>query len=214
MKYSYNPPALLKKLFPNFIWESQVDKVLLTFDDGPNSNTTEIILKQLCEKNIKGVFFCVGENLKKFESLAKEILSEGHVLGNHSFKHQRFTTQNYLETKESLQKVQNFANERLDYNIQFLRPPHGRFTLRTSKLCKELNLKNVMWSLLTYDYKNDLNIVKLAVEKYLIKNSIIVLHDSMKSKEIIIDSINVILDELDNKEYQIGSPTECLKSYF
>ena len=61
-----------------------------------------------------------------------------------------------------------------------------------------------MWSLLTYDYKNDLNIVKFAVNNYLMHNSIIVLHDSNKSKSIITDSIKYIVEATLKFEYQIG----------
>ena len=67
-----------------------------------------------------------------------------------------------------------------------------------------------MWSLLTYDYKNDLSIVKFAVDKYLKHNSIIVLHDSNKSKNIISDSISFIADEVGKKHYQFGEADECL----
>ena len=74
-----------------------------------------------------------------------------------------------------------------------------------------MNLKAVMWSLLTYDYKNDFNIVKFAVRKYLEKNSIIVLHDSLKSKNIILESINYIVEESSRRGFQIGVPAECLK---
>jgi hypothetical protein len=70
-----------------------------------------------------------------------------------------------------------------------------------------------MWSLLTYDYKNDLNIVKFAISKNLFSNSIIVLHDSNKSKDIISESIKVITEEVEKKKYQIGKPSECLKSF-
>jgi len=65
--------------------------------------------------------------------------------------------------------------------------------------------------LLTYDYKNDINIVKFALRKYLKSNSIIVLHDSNKSKDIIKDSINIIIEETNKKNYKIGTPSECLK---
>ena len=67
-----------------------------------------------------------------------------------------------------------------------------------------------MWSLLTYDYKNNLSIVKFAVEKYLKHKSIIVLHDSNKSKNIITDSISIIADEVNRKNYQFGEAGECL----
>jgi hypothetical protein len=74
-------------------------------------------------------------------------------------------------------------------------------------------MKCVMWSLLTYDYKNDFDVVKFAVSKYLRSNSIVVLHDNNKSKDVIKDSINFIADEAARKGYSIGEPIECLKDH-
>ena len=96
------------------------------------------------------------------------------------------------------------------YNVKYFRPPHGKFQLTTNSLLKKFGLKNVMWSLLTYDYKNNLEVVKFAVKNYLSSNSIVVLHDSMKSKDIIIDSIKVLNEEASNRNFSFGDPTECL----
>ncbi|MBZ0198633.1 MAG: polysaccharide deacetylase family protein, partial [Ignavibacteriaceae bacterium] len=79
----YNPPLVIKKMFGSFVWESKCSKILLTFDDGPIPETTPLILKKLDEKKLKALFFTVGENAEKYRSLCKEILSEGHVIGNH-----------------------------------------------------------------------------------------------------------------------------------
>ena len=69
----------------------------------------------------------------------------------------------------------------------------------------------VEWSLLTYDYKGDLDRVKFAVDSYVAKDSIVVLHDSLKSKNIIIDSLRYIHKVVIEKGYKIGTPQECLK---
>lgn len=214
MKYSYNPPFLVKKIFNNFIWNSYSSKMLLTFDDGPNPDTTETILKELNKHSIKSIFFCVGENLESYPSIAKEIISEGHEIGNHTQKHKKLTKLNRKEIIDSIGKVQEFSQNTLDYRIKFFRPPHGRFTLSTNNILKELNLINVMWSLLTNDYKNELNIVKFALTNYLDQDSIIVLHDNIICKDIIIDSINEVVEEANKKKYEIGKPSECLKYYF
>ncbi len=213
MKWNYDPPVLVKKVFSNFQWNSEIPKVLLTFDDGPNSNTTEKILKELVNNKVNAVFFCVGENLGKYTSIASEIISLNHTLGNHTFKHQRITQQNPEEIKKSIKLLQDLALEKLHYKINYFRPPHGRFDFRSNKILTKFKLRNVMWSLLTMDYQNDLNIVKFAVTKYLSQNSIIVLHDSNKSKNIIVDSIKIILDEVEKRNYQIGKPSECLKQF-
>ena len=213
LKYLYNPPILIKKIFNKFQWNSISSEILITFDDGPNPNTTELILRELDDYNIKTIFFCVGENLERYESLAKEILSEGHEIGNHTYKHKRIIRQKKSDVIDSIQKVQNIALEKFDYKIKYFRPPYGNYDLRTSLILKQFSLQNVMWSLLTYDYKNDINIVKFALTKYLENNSIIVLHDSNKSKEIIKDSIKIIVEESNKNKYKIGNPSECLKYY-
>ncbi|HQF42133.1 MAG TPA: polysaccharide deacetylase family protein [Ignavibacteriaceae bacterium] len=210
MKYLYDPPGILKVMFSGFYWNTNNNKILLTFDDGPNPETTEIILKRLSEEKIKAMFFCVGENIKKYSSLAKNILDEGHSIGNHTFNHKILNKISAEERSFQIKETNKIAEEKLGYSIKYFRPAHGRFQISTSALLKEHNLKNVMWSLLTYDYKNDLEVVKFGVKKYLRNNSIIVLHDNIKSKNIILDSISLIVDEARSRNYQFGEADECL----
>lgn len=210
MKYLYNPPVLLKKIFNDFSWNTINQKVLLTFDDGPNPGTTEVILKKLSDEKIKVLFFCVGNNVQKYPGLVNQIKAEGHSFGNHTFNHKTLNKLSIEEKVQEIFSVNKLFQEKFNIKIKYFRPPHGRFQLSTDRLLKKFGLKNVMWSLLTYDYKNDLSIVKFAVEKYLKQNSIIVLHDSKKSKEIINDSISFIADEVSKNNYQFGEANECL----
>jgi peptidoglycan/xylan/chitin deacetylase (PgdA/CDA1 family) len=211
MKFLYNPPLLIKKLFNDFYWHTSNNKVLLTFDDGPNPQTSEVILKELSEAKIKALFFAVGDNVNKYPELTKQILSEGHSFGNHTFNHKRISKLSQKEKKEQIESVQKIFEDKFNLQLKYFRPPYGKFQFSTAGLLKDYNLKNVMWSLLTYDYKNDLSIVKFAVQKYLKQNSIIVLHDSLKSKDIIIDSIKLIVDETKKRKYEFGMAEECLK---
>jgi len=187
-----------------------VDKVLLTFDDGPVSGNTETILKKLNDFKIKAVFFCVGNNILKNFSLTSEILKEGHIVGNHTFNHSKLTSSGFNINAE-IDRFNELAKDKLGFEIKYFRPPHGRFTLSTGKLLKRRNLTNVMWSLLTYDFKGNSSLVKYSVSKYLKNNSIIVLHDSLKSRDIILDSISFIADEVTGKGFRFGEPAECLK---
>jgi peptidoglycan/xylan/chitin deacetylase (PgdA/CDA1 family) len=204
------PPKIFHKIFPKTIWESRVDKILLTFDDGPNIETTPIILEKLKEHSLKAIFFCVGENVAKYPELVKKIIDEGHSIGNHTMFHKNINGFNKNvddNINQCSQAIENVIGEFPKY----FRPPHGRIGLQTEKILKRNGLKNVMWSLLTYDYKNDINIVKFGIENYLKENSIIVLHDSIKSKEIISDAINLVFDIANSKGFEIGEPNECLK---
>lgn len=209
-KIKYVPPKLFLKLFPKTIWESQVDKILFTFDDGPNPATTQIILDKLNEHSIKAIFFCVGENIERYPELAKQIVEEGHMIGNHTQAHKNINFFN-MKANMSIAECSNIIKERVGVESIYFRPPHGRIGLRTEKLMKQNGLKNVMWSLLTYDYKNDINIVKFAIDNYLRDNSIVVLHDSNKTKQIIGESIDLIVEKIKSNGYETGEPSECLK---
>ncbi|NOX66265.1 MAG: polysaccharide deacetylase family protein [Chlorobi bacterium] len=210
-KIFYTPPKILQRIFNNFVWESKVDKILLTFDDGPNPGSTKIILDRLNRHNIKALFFCVGENVNKYPNLVKQIIAEGHTIGNHSYSHKNITFTSKVKIDEQIKLCSDIIREEIEAAPQFFRPPHGRFDFRTNRIVLKHQLKNIMWSLLTYDYKNDLNIVKFAIQNYITKSSIIVLHDSEKSKDIIGASIDFIVEAADKRGFEFGEISECLK---
>jgi peptidoglycan/xylan/chitin deacetylase (PgdA/CDA1 family) len=212
LKYINTPPAIITKLFKDFYWQTTNNKILFTFDDGPTTESTEIILQTLSKAGIKALFFCVGNNIEKNPSLVNEILSEGHLIGNHTFNHKRLTKISNPEAGSEIDLFNTLLKEKHNLEIKFFRPPHGRFTISTQKILSEKKMKCVMWSLLTEDYKNNLETVKFAVKKYFKKNSIIVLHNSIKSKDIIKDSITYIVDEANRKRYTFGEPSECLST--
>jgi peptidoglycan/xylan/chitin deacetylase (PgdA/CDA1 family) len=211
LKYLYNPPLILKKTFGSFRWNTSNGKILLTFDDGPTPDATEIILDMLDKNKIKAAFFCVGNNVNNYPELARNILNEGHLICNHTFNHNQLTKISYSESLNEINSFTILLKDKFNYNAKYFRPPHGKFKFNTSSLVKKCGLTTIMWSLLTYDFMGDIKAVKLATEKYLRRDSIIVLHDSLKSMNVIRDSINIILETAHKKGFRIGVPEECLK---
>ena len=211
MKIIYDPPKLIKSVFHKAYWETKNNKLLLTFDDGPTKKATEKILRELADHKIKSLFFCVGNNLRKEPSLVKEILSEGHEIGNHTYNHKTLWFSNKGKIENEILSFEQESFKKQNGNSKYFRPVKGRIDFNLYNTLIDLNFKIVMWSLLTLDYKNDLNIVKFAVTKFLKKNSIIVLHDNIKSSKIITNSIKYIAESADNSGFEFGVPSECLK---
>ena len=60
--------------------------IALTFDDGPNAHTAEV-LDALKESNVKATFFIVGKQARKNPQILARIAREGHLLANHSATH-------------------------------------------------------------------------------------------------------------------------------
>ena len=61
--------------------------VYLTFDDGPIPESTPFLLETLRHYGVKATFFVVGENVQKHPDLFRQIIDDGHQVGNHTFHH-------------------------------------------------------------------------------------------------------------------------------
>lgn len=206
----YDPPAIIKKVLPAYKWNTLNGQMLLTFDDGPNPGTTQLILKELSDMKVKALFFCVGNNINRYGSLFPEILSEGHIAGNHTYNHRKLSFLEESSVSDELERTNLAAMDKFGYRLRYFRPPFGKFDLKTAGIAKRKGLTPVLWSLLTYDFRNDFQIVKQSIDKSLRKNSIIVFHDSNKSASILIDSLKYLRDYSAAQGLRFGVPDECL----
>ena len=211
MRYKYHPPILVQKLFSNFIWKTSNNKILLTFDDGPTEAATLKILNVLKANKLKAIFFCVGNNLRMHCALVQKMLDDGHTIANHTMNHKLLTKLNREESGKEISSFNDLMKEKFNYNVKYFRPPHGRFNLKSNSLMNDINIKCVMWNLLTYDYENDIKKVKYSVDNYLRENSIIVFHDSIKCSDIIEEALSYTIEQADKKGFKFGEPEDCLR---
>jgi len=103
------------------------DKIVaITFDDGPDPVQTPKVLQVLKEQQIPACFFCIGHKVEENEELIRQIINEGHLIGNHSFTHtNHFPLYSLSRMKKDLQACQ-FALERVtSQKIKLFRPPFG-----------------------------------------------------------------------------------------
>lgn len=183
MFYLVKTPFLLKKLYPDCVWEidTSAKELYLTFDDGPHPAATPFVLEELKRYNAVATFFCIGENVKNHFDVYKQIIEQGHQPANHTFNHL-----NGWKVKDD-EYIENvlLASKIIDSNL--FRPPYGRITKFQLKVLRgnRLNLTTVMWSVLSGDFDEKLsgencylNVVNQAKP-----GSIIVFHDSVKAFE-------------------------------
>src|SRR5262245_32806018 len=60
--------------------------IALTFDDGPSESTPRV-LEILAKHGARVTFFQCGINAKRLPAVARQVISEGHEIGNHSYSH-------------------------------------------------------------------------------------------------------------------------------
>lgn len=160
--------------------------VYLTFDDGPIPESTPFILDTLRRYDAKATFFMVGENVLRYHDLYRQIVSEGHQVGNHTFHHlgsfRHWVITYAMDTEQ--------ANDLIHAHL--FRPPHG-WMRHTIYWWLQRRYRIVMWDLVTRDYSKWLKAedVVANVKRYARNGSIITFHDSLKS----IDKLRTALPE-------------------
>ncbi|WP_245326138.1 polysaccharide deacetylase family protein [Hymenobacter wooponensis] len=154
----------------------------LTFDDGPIPEETPFVLDTLARFNAQATFFCVGDNVRRHPSVARQIVEQGHRLANHTFYHISGWSHSNAHYLQDVAECQALLDELQPQARPLLRPPYGRITLPLARAL-EASHQVVMWDVLTYDYDRG-----FAAEKCLrhaIQNtrsgSITVFHDSLKA---------------------------------
>lgn len=177
--------------------------VALTFDDGPTEYTEEV-LDLLKKFGQKATFFCIGSRIGQHPELMKRMVSEGHLIGNHTYTHSSSigfwpagrVSQEIRLTQESVSgytgKVPNF-----------FRPPFGVTNPGIARACKENAMEVVGWNIRSLDtvLKTEAAILKRVVPR-LRKGSIILLHDTSARTTRVLEQLLLIM-----KQKQLQSVT-------
>jgi peptidoglycan/xylan/chitin deacetylase (PgdA/CDA1 family) len=209
-RIKYDPSVPGQFLFPQIQWRSCCDKVLVTLDDSPNKGITDGLLQQLEDLQITALFFCIGRNIRQTGGMVAEIAAAGHEIGNHSFQHRNLRRLSGSEVGTELRAASDCIAEATGRRPRYFRPPYGRFSRAIVDAARAEGMQPVLWSLLTYDYKNDINLLKFTF-RYLRRDAIVVLHDNTKNASIIHEGIAALNDDVHSKNFKFGTPGECLK---
>ena len=65
---------------------SESKAIYLTFDEGYEAGYTSQILETLKENDVKATFFLTAHYINTQEELVKQMIDEGHIIGNHTPK--------------------------------------------------------------------------------------------------------------------------------
>ncbi|OPX84170.1 MAG: Peptidoglycan-N-acetylmuramic acid deacetylase PdaA precursor [Pelotomaculum sp. PtaB.Bin104] len=127
--------------------------VYLTFDNGYENGYTAPILDALKANNVRAAFFVTGHYLKSQPELIKRMVSEGHLVCNHTDTHPSLPDISEEQIIKELQAVeQEYERITGNTNMKYLRPPQGEYSERTLAITKELGYTNVFWSMAMVDW--------------------------------------------------------------
>ena len=196
-------PKFIQKLFPSITWrkENAQNNIWLTFDDGPHPEVTPFILNVLKEEQVKATFFLVGEQMEKHPELLKQIISEGHIVANHSYSHKNGWLSNNSTYFNDIEKCQKLIPEN-----KLFRPPYGKISPLQIRYLKK-NYKIILWDVLSWDFSlyTTPKKVKESVLKNTVSGSIIVFHNNKKSLKNLQPILKEIIQALKQKGFSFST---------
>ena len=209
----------------NHIYSSDTKRVFLTFDDGPSSNTNQI-LDILNEKGIKATFFVLGSNVEKKPEVIRRMYDEGHFIANHGYSH---VYEAIYQSPQAVLDEYNKCNQLVrdtigeqEYNSHLFRFPGGLvggkyadIKNQANELLLQNNIIHVDWNALNGDSETTSPTIEYEMQRIQEtvgdKQSVVILMHDAQAKKVTVEALPGIIDYLKGQGYEFKNFYEIIK---
>ena len=167
--------------------------IYLTFDEGYEAGYTEKILETLKNNDVKATFFITAHYVNSKPELVQKMIDEGHIVGNHTVNHKSMPELTDEQIRTEIMDLHHVIYEKFGYEMKYMRPPKGEFSVETLKYTNTLGYKTVMWSFAYEDWNEDKQPDETSSKEKILNNlhngEIMLLHGNSKTNTNILDSV-------------------------
>ena len=191
--------------------------IALTFDDGPNYNTSKVI-DVLNKYDIRATFFVLGSRAINNKNILKKMADSGMEIGNHTYNHLLLTKYDENKIRSEIEDTSEVIYSATKKRPKLLRPSYGSVN---NKIKKVANMPIIIWDIDTLDWKyhNSKRITSRVVNKVR-DGDIILMHDIYSASLNALSNIIPILQDngyefvtIDELFYYKGISLENSKVY-
>ncbi len=140
-------------------------EVILTFDDGPHPQYTDIILSALRDVDAKVIFFALGNSVRANPDVLRREAAEGHSIGSHSVTHRCLafnpvcakSNGRVLTYQESIDEIlggHEAVFQTLGWVDPFFRFPYGEYSPELRQFLDQSGTAEFFWTIDSEDWKN------------------------------------------------------------
>ncbi|MFF8593396.1 polysaccharide deacetylase family protein [Streptomyces sp. NPDC015220] len=177
----------------------QAKCVALTFDAGPSENSARL-LDILKEKQVPATFFLLGaRHIEKYPELVERMAAEGHEVASHTWDHKILTRISEAQIRDEIQRPNDAIERLIGHRPTLMRPPQGRTNDTVHRICEELGMSEVLWSVTAKDYTTDDSaLITKRVLDQVSRDGIILLHDIYRGT---VPAVPGVIDALKARGY-------------
>jgi peptidoglycan-N-acetylglucosamine deacetylase len=185
--------------------------IALTFDDGPWPESTAQVLDILKKNDIKGTFFVVGQNVKNFPDLTKQVVAEGHTIANHTWHH----WYHHMNPQIAAYEIENTTNlifQLTGVKTNLFRPPGGNMHNGVATYARNSKYAIIMWSSDSKDYSRP-TVPRLVnnVFRTAKPGGIVLLHDGGGNRSQTVEALPTIIANFKKEGYSFVTVPELLE---
>jgi peptidoglycan/xylan/chitin deacetylase (PgdA/CDA1 family) len=202
-----------KRFAPGINGRGRDGHVALTFDDGPDAQSTPRFLDALAALGVQATFFLLGEMCLRYPDVARRVVDEGHEVAVHSWDHR-----NHLRnlpgrrTADQIARTADLIEVQTGVRPAYFRPPYGALTTADLVVAKQLGLRTVLWTAWGQDWQRGLT-PQAVVDEVLrgqVDGGTVLLHDSDCTSEpgawrATLGALSPLLDRLREQGLEVGT---------
>ncbi|MGC2477396.1 MAG: polysaccharide deacetylase family protein [Candidatus Sulfotelmatobacter sp.] len=153
-------------------------QLALTYDDGPNDPHTQRLLEVLAKHNVPATFFLIGRYVQQRPDIVREMVTAGHVIGNHTFTHPLLTLKRDADVRQELSDCRSQLHDAIGKHSNLFRPPFGGRRPAVLRIARELALEPIMWNVTGHDWNAPPAAeIETKVKRQIRGGDVILLHD-------------------------------------
>jgi peptidoglycan-N-acetylglucosamine deacetylase len=178
-------------------------EIAITVDDGPDPTVTPAVLDLLDRQAAKASFFCIGEKVRLWPDLTREIVDRGHAVENHSLRHKHnFALLGPGSLTRELESAQETLTAITGVRPKFFRAPAGLRNPFLDPVLTRLDLRLASWTRRGFDTRvGDAEAVSAKLSRGLAGGDILLLHDgnaarTQSGNAVILEILPKLLDAI------------------
>jgi peptidoglycan/xylan/chitin deacetylase (PgdA/CDA1 family) len=175
-----NVDVVRRRFFPGLSGVGTPGHVAVTFDDGPQPESTPAFLEALDRLGWRVTFFMLGSMVQRSPGLAAEVAAAGHEIAVHGYTHrsEMFRTPRAIDA--DLARAVDTVSGATGRDLHWFRPPYGTLSAGGVAAARRQGLRTVLWSTWGRDWRAEATprTVVADVAEHLAPGATVLLHDS------------------------------------
>ncbi|MGH4030179.1 polysaccharide deacetylase family protein [Actinomycetota bacterium Odt1-20B] len=213
----YGPPrALPAKLKvrskPILRMDGRGRPLVLTFDDGPDPRYTPDILRTLREHDVRAMFFVCGEMAVDNQDLLREMLDDGHVIGNHTWSHPQLTRMTKGAIRDEIERTCEVIEDATGEPPAWFRAPYGAWNRTAFRIGAELGMEPLAWTVDSLDWTEPgTSTIIRRIKSGAAPGVVVLSHDAGGNRSQTVAALRSYLPDLLDEGYRITVPRRYVR---